>query len=76
MLLLMFIRASHFFALRTAALLVPVDLFRVIYHGVQGTEMPSYGARIGDDNVWRMVTYIRSLTTRWLTSSVSSAICP
>ncbi|MBS1827039.1 MAG: c-type cytochrome [Acidobacteria bacterium] len=40
------------------------DLFRVIYHGVQGTEMPSYGARIGDENVWRMVTYIRSLTTR------------
>lgn len=40
------------------------DLFRVIYHGVPGTEMPSYGARIGDDNVWRMVTYIRSLSTR------------
>ena len=40
------------------------DLFRVIYHGVAGTEMPSYGARIGDDNVWRLVTYIRSLATR------------
>lgn len=40
------------------------DLFRVIYHGVPGTEMPSYGARIGDENVWRMVTYIRSLATR------------
>lgn len=40
------------------------DLFRVVYHGVPGTEMPSYGARIGDENVWRMVTYIRSLATR------------
>lgn len=40
------------------------DLFRVIYHGVPGTEMPSYGARIGDENVWRMVTYIRTLATR------------
>lgn len=40
------------------------DLFRVISSGVSGTEMPGYGARIGDENVWRMVTYIRSVATR------------
>lgn len=40
------------------------DLFRVIFHGVPGTEMPGYGARINDGNVWRIVTYIRSLATR------------
>lgn len=40
------------------------DLFRVIAGGVSGTEMPSYGARIGDENVWRLVTYIRSVTNR------------
>jgi len=40
------------------------DLFRVIAHGVGGTEMPGYGARIGDENVWRMVTYIRSVANR------------
>lgn len=36
------------------------DLFRVIANGSPGTEMPEYGERIGDDNVWRLVAYIRS----------------
>jgi putative heme-binding domain-containing protein len=40
------------------------DLFRAISNGVSGTEMPGYGARIGDENVWRMITYIRSVATR------------
>jgi putative heme-binding domain-containing protein len=39
------------------------DLFRVISNGVSGTEMPGFGVRIGDDNVWRMVTYVRSVAT-------------
>lgn len=40
------------------------DLFRVIANGVTGTEMPGYQARIGDDNVWRLISYIRSVSTR------------
>lgn len=40
------------------------DLYRVIASGVSGTEMPAYGSRIGDDNVWRLVTYIRSVANR------------
>jgi putative heme-binding domain-containing protein len=40
------------------------DLFRVISHGVSGTEMPGFGAQNGDENIWRIVTYIRSVATR------------
>jgi cytochrome c oxidase cbb3-type subunit III len=39
-------------------------LYRVIAHGVPGTEMPGYVARMGPENVWRVVTYLRSITTR------------
>lgn len=40
------------------------DLFRTIANGVQGTEMPGYASRFGDENVWRLVTYLRSITVR------------
>jgi putative heme-binding domain-containing protein len=41
------------------------DLFRVISEGAQGTEMPGFAERLGDaENVWRIVTYIRSITRR------------
>jgi cytochrome c oxidase cbb3-type subunit III len=36
------------------------DLFRVISTGVPGTEMPPYGELVGRENVWRLVSYIRS----------------
>ena len=36
------------------------DLFRTISHGVPGTEMGDY-ARIGDDNIRRVIAYIRSV---------------
>lgn len=36
------------------------DLYRVIDEGVPGTEMPAFGARFSAENVWRLVTYIRS----------------
>jgi putative heme-binding domain-containing protein len=39
------------------------DLYRVISDGVPGTEMPSYGPQIGDENVWRLIAYIRSVST-------------
>jgi putative heme-binding domain-containing protein len=40
------------------------DLYRVIADGVPGTEMPGYGARVNEGNVWRLVSYIRSITVR------------
>lgn len=48
------------------------DLFRVIQNGVPGTEMPGY-TRFGDDNSWRLVAYIRSLTLRQEKPSQGSA---
>jgi putative heme-binding domain-containing protein len=36
------------------------DIFRVISHGVEGTEMTSYGERFDDQMIWRFVAYIRS----------------
>lgn len=40
------------------------DLFRVIGNGVAGTEMPGYAARYGEDNVWRLIAYLRTATER------------
>jgi len=40
------------------------DLYNVIFNGAAGTEMPDFGARIGSDNVWRLVTYVRSIAKR------------
>lgn len=40
------------------------DLFRVISDGVEGTEMQGFGASTGDEEVWRLVTYIRSVAHR------------
>jgi cytochrome c oxidase cbb3-type subunit 3 len=37
------------------------DLFRVISDGVGGTEMPSFSASLGDENIWRLIAYIRSI---------------
>jgi len=37
------------------------DLFRVISRGVPGTEMAAYGGRVVDEDIWRLVAYIRSV---------------
>ncbi len=37
------------------------DLFNVIANGAAGTEMPDFLSRIGEANVWRLVTYVRSV---------------
>jgi len=37
------------------------DLHRVISEGVPGTEMPSFALNLGDENIWKLVTYIRSI---------------
>lgn len=49
------------------------DLYRVIAAGVSGTEMPGYGVRIGEENVWRLVTYIRSVANRRETPATGNA---
>ena len=38
------------------------DLYSVISNGVPGTEMPSFGEPLDDSNIWRLVTYVRSLS--------------
>ncbi len=40
------------------------DLFNVISNGVPGTEMPSFSLGLGDENTWRVVSYLRSVTRR------------
>ncbi len=37
-----------------------IDLYRVIENGVPGTEMPAFGARSTEENIWRMVAYLRT----------------
>jgi putative heme-binding domain-containing protein len=41
-----------------------VDLLAVISNGVPGTEMPSFSVGLGDENIWRVVSYLRSATRR------------
>src|SRR5579872_5281364 len=36
------------------------DLFKVISGGAAGTEMPAFGANFESDDLWRLVTYLRS----------------
>jgi putative heme-binding domain-containing protein len=36
------------------------DLFRTIAEGVPGTDMGAYDPRLSEDNIWRIVAYIRS----------------
>jgi len=38
------------------------DLFQVVSNGVPGSEMPAFGARMEDEQRWRLVSYVRSLT--------------
>ena len=38
------------------------DLFRVVSDGVPGSEMPAFGGRMEDEQRWRLVSYVRSLT--------------
>src|SRR5258708_22668568 len=37
-------------------------LYSVISNGVPGTEMPSFREPLDDSNIWRLVTYVRSLS--------------
>jgi putative heme-binding domain-containing protein len=37
------------------------DIYRIVANGAQGTEMPDFLARLGTENVWRVVAYLRSI---------------
>src|SRR5258705_11708753 len=37
------------------------DLYKVIYGGAAGREMPAFGANFESGDLWRLVTYLRSL---------------
>jgi putative heme-binding domain-containing protein len=37
------------------------DLFRVISHGVPGTEMAGFAGDINEEDIWRIVAFIRSI---------------
>jgi putative heme-binding domain-containing protein len=38
------------------------DIYGVVSGGVPGTEMPAFSARLEDEERWRIITYVRSLT--------------
>jgi len=40
------------------------DLYRIVSNGIPGTAMSGFGGELGDDNVWRVVSYLRSIATR------------
>ena len=40
------------------------DLFNVIANGAAGTEMPEFGSRFEEEQIWRLVAYIRSVARR------------
>lgn len=37
-----------------------LDIYRVIANGVPGTEMPAYRSRSTEENLWRIVAYLRT----------------
>ena len=37
-----------------------IDLYRVIARGVPGTEMPAFGQRSTEENIWRIVAFLRT----------------
>jgi mono/diheme cytochrome c family protein len=39
----------------------PVDLFRRVYAGINGTPMPAHGGTLGEDDIWNLVLYVYSL---------------
>ena len=40
------------------------DLYRVVSNGVPGAEMPAFGNRLDKDDLWQVISYVRSLTAR------------
>lgn len=39
------------------------DFLRVVIHGRKNTQMPAWKGKLSEDDMWRILTYIRSLET-------------
>jgi len=39
----------------------PAQLFSIIKRGVPGTGMPGFGDRVGDQDIWRTMTYLQTM---------------
>jgi len=39
----------------------PLDLYRRIYAGISGTEMPGFGQALTETEIWQLVDYVREL---------------
>ena len=44
----------------TVSKLDPQQMFRTIHDGRPGTLMPSWGKQLSSDEIWKVVTYLRS----------------
>lgn len=45
----------------TVSKLDPQQMFRTIHDGRPGTLMPSWGKELDSDEIWKVITYLRSL---------------
>jgi mono/diheme cytochrome c family protein len=45
----------------TASKLDPQQMFQTIHDGRRGTLMPSWGKQLDSEEIWKVVTYLRSL---------------
>jgi mono/diheme cytochrome c family protein len=45
----------------TASKLDPQQMFSTIHDGRRGTLMPSWGKQLSSDEIWKVVTYLRSV---------------
>ena len=45
----------------TVTKLDPQQMFRTIHDGRPGTLMPSWGKELDSDEIWKVITYLRSL---------------
>ena len=46
-------------------------LFRTLRRGVPGTEMPSVGPRTSDDEIWKMLAYLKTIAAPTVSDAVT-----
>lgn len=47
----------------------PVDIYRRVFAGIKGTQMPGFGASLKEEDVWNIVNYVMSLPFEGKTSA-------
>jgi len=50
-----------------------MDIYRIVANGAPGTEMPDFLARLGSENVWRVVSYLRSIARHTVKNTGNAA---